>query len=175
MIRLLKFLLGIFVLVLVLNWLLPSPHPPAKTVTEQTTTHRIQGSPITLGDVSEKSRDALTITAAYMHQEKKRIEAAMAVTLQKLDRLIAQMQAQQSALPTADRSEWQHRIHDWETTRDNVVELQSRLRPAENSTIEQIKTNWQSLEVDISHRMMPDSRKESAHGAKAFPDNLSNP
>lgn len=145
-----KLLLGIFLLFLLMNYFFPARQAPDK--------HPTQSSQITLAEVSAKSQDALVTTAAFMNQEKVRIGAAMSVTLQKLDRLIAQMQDTAATLPEHERPAFQHKINDWQNTRSNVVQLQSRLRPAENSTMDHLKANWQTVEVEISDRLLRENR-----------------
>lgn len=142
MMRLFKLLMGIFMLVLLLNCLFPPQQLPEPT------------DRITLMQVSEKSKDALVTTAAFMRQEKIRIGAAMSVTLQKLDRMIAQLQDKTGSLPQTERGVWHHKIRNWQTTRNQVVQLQSRLGPAENGTMDHIKNHWQAVEVDISDRLL---------------------
>lgn len=145
-----KLLLGIFLLFLLMNYFFPAQQAPDK--------HPTQSNQITLAEVSAKSQDALVTTAAFMNQEKVRLGAAMSVTLQKLDRLIAQMQDTAATLPEHKRPAFQHKINDWQTTRSNVVQLQSRLRPAENSTLDLLKANWQTIEVEISDRLLHEAR-----------------
>lgn len=145
-----KLLLGIFLLFLLMNYFFPARQAPDK--------HPTQSSQITLAEVSAKSQDALITTATFMNQEKVRLGAAMSVTLQKLDRLIAQMQDTAATLPEQERPAFQHKINDWQNTRSNVVQLQSRLRPAENSTMDHLKANWQTVEVEISDRLLHENR-----------------
>lgn len=142
-----KLLLGGVLLFWSVTLLLPSPSPESAKIEPQP-------EQVTLAEVSQKSSDALTTTATFMKQEKARIDAHMSITLRKLDRVIEDLQGTLADASDSEKPVYQRRLENWQSARENVVQLQSRLEPAENSTLDQIKENWRAVQVQISGNLL---------------------
>lgn len=142
-----KLLLTCVLLFWIVTLLLPSPSPESAKIDSRP-------QKVTLADVSRKSSDALTTTAVFMRQEKARIGAHMSVTLRKLDRLIDDLQGTLADASDSEKPVYQRRLENWQSARENVVQLQSRLDPAENSTLDQVKENWRAVQVQISGHLL---------------------
>lgn len=150
-----KFLFWGIVVFLLLNYMFPAPTPgPSRSQSAKKET-------VTLAEVTAKSRDAFVTTAAFMRQEKNRLSATMGVTLYKLDRIINQLRVTLAQVPAEERPMLQRRLQEWESTRVNVAQLQSKLKPAENSTVENLKADWQNMEVNISGKLLRENRLAS--------------
>ncbi len=148
-----RFLLMGLVFFILFIYFSPGPTPKPTHAEPHTET-------VTLAEVSAKSQDAFVTTAHYMGQEKARLSANMAITLHKLDTILKQLNVALASVSEEERPGYRRQIEDWQGIRHNVVQLQGRIRPAENSTLDHLKAQWRQTEVNISGRLLSQQESE---------------
>lgn len=109
--------------------------------------------PVTFAEVSAKSRDAILTTATFMGQEKERLSAHMAVILGKLDLVITRLQRVLANVSEAERPAFRERLREMQQAREGVLQLQSHLKPAQDQSLEHLKTHWRKMQLDIGDQL----------------------
>jgi hypothetical protein len=120
---------------------------------------------VTFQEVSEKSRDALTTTAAYMKQEKESLQSKMSITLQRVDHELARLRAEAERVKADDKSELNRRITDLQEAKASLLNLKADLHEPTQAAWKTLKANWNRLEVDINARMKTEDEKPAAQAA----------
>jgi hypothetical protein len=114
---------------------------------------------VTFQEVTAQSGKALNTTAAFMRQEKKRISAHMAVTLHKLDQGITHLRHSLAQASAGEKPGFQQRLNALQSDRIQVTHLQSKLAPAENSDLENLKAKWRAVDVDVNVKLLHEKTK----------------
>jgi hypothetical protein len=163
-------LLLLMIVLLIAAWTIIAPvHKPNATdlpgkhgATSSDPNVREAQKTVTFQEVSRKSQDALTTTAAYMQQEKDKLQVRMSGTLRKLDREIARLQAEANQAKAHDvkmpdrnnyQDKLQRRLVDLQGAKHSLLQMRSNLPSATKTAWSQIRTNWNRLEVDINARL----------------------
>jgi hypothetical protein len=139
-------------------------HLPNQNTVEHPTQQAVTPAPrkVTFREVSEKSRDALATTAAYMSQEKKSLQNKMSVTLQRVDRELARLRTEAARAKADDKGTLNRRIIDLQEAKASLLDLKANLHEPTQAAWKTLKANWNRLELDINARISPDDSKDSS-------------
>lgn len=149
--------LGLLILVcigLFFAWTTLTPSPPEHSAVSLPPSGQGEpqraNRPVTLSEVTAKSKDTLETTATYLGQEKEKIQARMSVTLQKLDQQIARLRSEAGQAEQQRKNELNLQISDLQASKARLIDMREHVGGATETAWNAVKQNWNRMEIDIN-------------------------